>query len=423
MSQSEHVQPINFWCLQGMLHKRYKRFLADIEFPGSRNMQQASAAVSAAAAAAPTDSAEGRPAVPSPKRRRRPAATAGAAAGPQAAAATTAMAPAMDSSSTQQAAVSALTVVHCPNTGSMAGMLDVLPTPAACSVSDSATRKYKHTLEMICVPTQQLPGQQPEASSAAAAAAAAVSAAAGAAQPRSTWVGVHSALANKLAAAMLKQQLLPQLGQYSSVQPEVKLGGTSSTRVDFMLTRPDGRKVYVEVKSVTMAMTQQQWSSSKSGSLKDGSSGSSSRKRAAGGAKKSPGKQQPAAAALQQVDAVTAAAGPAATAPTGAGETSAVEAAAAGGLVAVFPDAVSVRAQRHAQDLAQLKAAGHDAVCLFVLQRDDCACFAPAAHIDPAYAAALQAAAVAGVQMLAVVCEQDAAAGAIWFRGCVPVVL
>jgi DNA-binding sugar fermentation-stimulating protein len=283
-------------------------------------------------------------------------------------------------------------------------MLDVLPTPAACSVSDSATRKYKHTLEMICVPTPQLPGQRPDASSAGAAAAAAVSATAGAPQPRSTWVGVHSALANKLVAAMLKQQLLPQLGQYSSVQPEVKLGGTSSTRVDFVLTRPDGKKVYVEVKSVTMAMTRQQWSSSRPGSPADGSS-SSSRKRTAGGAKKMPGKQQPAAA--QQAVAGAAA----------------VAAAAAGGLVAVFPDAVSIRAQRHVQDLAQLKAAGHDAVCLFVLQRDDCACFAPAAHIDPAYAAAVQAAHAAGVQMLAVVCEQDAAAGAIWFRGCVPVVL
>jgi DNA-binding sugar fermentation-stimulating protein len=291
----------------------------------------------------------------------------------------------------------------------MAGMLDVLPTPAACSVSDSATRKYKHTLEMICVPTPQLPGQQPDASSAGAAAAAAVSATAGAPQPRSTWVGVHSALANKLAAAMLKQQLLPQLGQYSSVQPEVKLGGTSSTRVDFVLTRPDGRKVYVEVKSVTMAMTRQQWSSSRPGSSADGSSStsSSSRKRAAGGAKKTPGKQRPAAAVAQQAVAGAAAAA----------------AAVGGGLVAVFPDAVSIRAQRHVQDLAQLKAAGHDAVCLFVLQRDDCACFAPAAHIDPAYAAAVQAAHAAGVQMLAVVCEQDASAGAIWFRGCVPVAL
>jgi sugar fermentation stimulation protein A len=84
---------------------------------------------------------------------------------------------------------------------------------------------------------------------------------------------------------------------------------------------------------------------------------------------------------------------------------------------------MSIRAQRHVRDLAQLKAAGHEAVCLFVLQRDDCACFAPAAQIDPEYAAAVHAAHAAGVQMLAVVCEQDPAAGSIWFRGCVPVLL
>ncbi|WIA22563.1 hypothetical protein OEZ86_009551 [Tetradesmus obliquus] len=267
-------------------------------------------------------------------------------------------------------------------------------------------KRYKRFLADI---EQQLTDQASAAASPAAAAAAAAAGEAG--SQRGTWVGVHSALANKLAAAMLKQQLLPQLGQYSSVQPEVKLGGSSSSRVDFLLTRPDGGKVYVEVKSVTMAMSQQQWSSSSSGGSAAGSSG---KKRSAGGRKKAPSKQ--AAAAPQQLAADSA------TATVGVAAAGAA-AAAAGGLVAVFPDAVSVRAQRHVQDLAQLKAAGHNAVCLFVLQRDDCGCFAPAAHIDPAYAAALQAAHAAGVQMLAVVCEQDPDAGAIWFRGSVPVLL
>jgi DNA-binding sugar fermentation-stimulating protein len=296
----------------------------------------------------------------------------------------------------------------------MAGMLDCLPAPAACSISDSATRKYKHTLEMLCVPRQQ-PLVQVEGALSAAAAAAAAAGEAGASQQRGTWVGVHSALANKLAAAMLKQQLLPQLSQYSSVQPEVKLGGSSSTRFDFLLTRPDGRKVYVEVKSVTMAMTLKQWSSSAAGS-----SSNSSRKRAAGGSKKAQQKQQAAAAA---VAAEHQAAEAAAAAAAQEAASAAAAAAAEGGSIAVFPDAVSVRAQRHVQDLTQLKAAGQDAVCLFVLQRDDCCCFAPAAHIDPAYAAAVRAAHAAGVQMLAVVCEQDPAAGAIWFRGCVPVMV
>ncbi|KAF6261582.1 hypothetical protein COO60DRAFT_754800 [Scenedesmus sp. NREL 46B-D3] len=266
---------------------RYKRFLADVAFDGcSSDVQQAAvpaaaasaaAAAAAAAGAAATEQAESRPTVSSPKRRRPAVASAAKA---QMAAPITVVGD--SSSSAQQSVTTPLTVVHCPNTGSMAGMLDALPAPAACSVSHSATRKYKHTLEMICIPTQQVAGLSGGSLSAAVPAAAA-----GPVQQRRTWVGIHSALANKLAAAMLKQQLLPQLGQYSSVQPEVKLGGASSTRVDFMLTRPDGRKVYVEVKSVTMAMTHQQWSSSRSASPSSAGS-SSSRKRAAGGAKNRP---------------------------------------------------------------------------------------------------------------------------------------
>ena len=61
------------------------------------------------------------------------------------------------------------TVVHCPNTGSMYNLIPPSNSNPACACSvapDDAKRKYRHTLEMI--------------------------------MENNTWVGVHSALANKM---------------------------------------------------------------------------------------------------------------------------------------------------------------------------------------------------------------------------------
>lgn len=43
-------------------------------------------------------------------------------------------------------AATAATVVHCPNTGSLMGVLDWPMSPVRCSVSSNSTRKYQHTL-------------------------------------------------------------------------------------------------------------------------------------------------------------------------------------------------------------------------------------------------------------------------------------
>ena len=48
-----------------------------------------------------------------------------------------------------------------------------------------------------------------------------------------------------------------------------------------------------------------------------------------------------------------------------------------GGRIALFPDTVSQRAQRHMRELTALAHAGRAAACVFVVQRDDCAAFAP----------------------------------------------
>lgn len=69
--------------------------------------------------------------------------------------------------------------------------------------------------------------------------------------------------------------------------------------------------------------------------------------------------------------------------------------------VALFPDAVSTRAARHAAELERLRRAGADAALVFCVQREDVHTVRPAEEIDPAYARALRSAAAAGVQVLA----------------------
>lgn len=74
------------------------------------------------------------------------------------------------------------------------------------------------------------------------------------------------------------------------------------------------------------------------------------------------------------------------------------------GELATFPDAVSSRGAKHMAELSILAQQGIRAVVLFVIQRDDCRGFAPAASKDPTYAAALADALSKGVEALAYCC-------------------
>ena len=69
-----------------------------------------------------------------------------------------------------------------------------------------------------------------------------------------------------------------------------------------------------------------------------------------------------------------------------------------------FPDAVTERGRKHLRELSGCVASGDRAALLFVVQRGDIASVRPADAIDPAYGAALRAAAVVGVQLLALRC-------------------
>lgn len=72
--------------------------------------------------------------------------------------------------------------------------------------------------------------------------------------------------------------------------------------------------------------------------------------------------------------------------------------------VAAFPDAVSLRAQKHLGEMAEILRDGGRAAFFYCVQRTDARCFAPADYIDPVYAALFYQGLAAGVEAYAHVC-------------------
>ena len=109
--------------------------------------------------------------------------------------------------------------VHCPNPGSMLGTQK--PGSAVrCSTHDNPKRKLAHTLEMIRV------GR--------------------------TWVGLHAARANALAARLLEAGGFGPFAGYAEVRSEVAV--PEGSRFDFRLDQKPGESApcWIEVKSVTL---------------------------------------------------------------------------------------------------------------------------------------------------------------------------
>jgi len=73
--------------------------------------------------------------------------------------------------------------------------------------------------------------------------------------------------------------------------------------------------------------------------------------------------------------------------------------------LAEFPDAVTKRGTKHLNELADMVAAGHRALMVYLVQREDCPQFTIAADIDPDYAAAFEAATSRGVEAVCYGCS------------------
>ncbi len=69
--------------------------------------------------------------------------------------------------------------------------------------------------------------------------------------------------------------------------------------------------------------------------------------------------------------------------------------------VASFPDAVTIRGQKHLLELREGVAQGYRGVIFFLVQRSEATCFSPADEIDPEYGRLLREVAAAGVEPLA----------------------
>jgi sugar fermentation stimulation protein A len=89
--------------------------------------------------------------------------------------------------------------------------------------------------------------------------------------------------------------------------------------------------------------------------------------------------------------------------------------------IALFPDTVSIRAQRHVSELTKVVQKGGEAAMIFLIQRGDCAAFAPCWAKDPVYSNLVVEAVQAGVKVVALVCDLDPAKGEVIFKGTVPI--
>jgi sugar fermentation stimulation protein A len=187
-----------------------------------------------------------------------------------------------------------IVTAHCPNTGPMIGVCDPC-SPVLMSCHTAPKRKYPYTWELIQMRDSHR-----------------------------TWVGINTAIPNRVVKKMLEERLIPELGSYSRIQPEVAYGLDRKSRVDFVLWGEDeARPIYVEVKNTTWA----------------------------------------------------------------------------DGELALFPDTVTTRGQRHLQELMAIVPQSRS-VMLYFINRGDCDRFSPGDTADPIYGRLFREAIDRGVEIL-----------------------
>ncbi len=106
---------------------------------------------------------------------------------------------------------------HCPNTGAMTGCAEP-GSPVWLSVSDSKTRKYPHTWELV--------------------------------DTARGMACIHSARANRVVEEAIAAGIVDSLAGYAELRREVKYG--TGSRADLQLEDPDRGLCTLEVKSVTL---------------------------------------------------------------------------------------------------------------------------------------------------------------------------
>lgn len=113
-----------------------------------------------------------------------------------------------------------IVTAHCPNTGSMMGLLDK-GNIVFLSKTDNAKRKLKYTLEIIKVLDAN--------------------------------IGVNTHKANRIVENAIVEKKISSLGKDYDFKREVKYGANS--RIDFLITNNKKEKIYLEVKNVTLSKT------------------------------------------------------------------------------------------------------------------------------------------------------------------------
>jgi len=108
--------------------------------------------------------------------------------------------------------------IHCPNTGSMKNCI-ASGSPCWYSTSESAARKYPHTLEIVTTPSGDL-------------------------------AGINTSRSNRLVADAICNGIISELQGYNTIRSEV-IYGIEKSRIDFLLENAT-EKCFVEVKNVTL---------------------------------------------------------------------------------------------------------------------------------------------------------------------------
>ena len=113
---------------------------------------------------------------------------------------------------------SKIITAHCPNTGSMSGLLDK-NNKVWLSKSNNPNRKLKYTLEIIEVNQSK--------------------------------VGVNTHSTNKIVLHALQNNLIDEFPNILEIKPETKFG--TNTRFDFLVLNQKKDKFFIEVKNVTLS--------------------------------------------------------------------------------------------------------------------------------------------------------------------------